>query len=126
MLYSQLFGKTSKNEPKDAVAINAKLLARAGFIDQLMSGSYSLLPLGLATVSKIENIIREEMNATGAQELLMPLLHPKEIWNETGRWDTAREVMYQFEKDKREFALSFTHEEIILDLIRKHASPYLS
>lgn len=124
MRYSEFFGKTNKNEPKDTVAINAKLLTRGGFIDQLMSGSYSLLPLGLRVVKKIEQIIREEMNVTGAQEVLMPLLHPKEIWNETGRWESAREVMYQFEKNDREYALSFTHEEIVLDLIRKHATTY--
>ena len=124
MLYSQLFGKTTKSEPKDTIAVNAKFLTKGGFIDQLMSGSYTLLPLGFRVVKKIEQIIREEMNATGAQEMLMPLLHPKEIWNETGRWDTAREVMYQFEKEKKEFALSFTHEEIVLDVIRKHAFTY--
>lgn len=124
MLYSKLFGKTSKSEPKDTIAVNAKLLIRGGFIDQLMSGSYTLLPLGLRVISKIEQIIREEMNSTGAQEVLMPLLHPKEIWNETGRWDSAKEVMYQFEKNKKEYALSFTHEEIVLDIIRKHASNY--
>lgn len=124
MKYSEFFGKTSKTEPKDTVAINAKLLSRGGFIDQLMSGSYTLMPLGLRVVKKIEQIIREEMNSTDAQEVLMPLLHPKEIWNETGRWDSAKEVMYQFEKNEKEYALSFTHEEIVLDLIRKHATTY--
>lgn len=124
MRYSEFFGKSTKTEPKDTVAINAKLLTRGGFIDQLMSGSYTLMPLGLRVVKKIEKIIRQEMNATGAQEVLMPLLHPKEIWNETGRWDSAKEVMYQFEKNEREYALSFTHEEIVLDLIRKHATAY--
>jgi prolyl-tRNA synthetase len=89
-----------------------------------MSGSYTLLPLGRRVERKIEQVIREEMNKTGAQEVLMPLLHPKEIWNETGRWETAKEVMYQFEKDEREYALSFTHEEIVMDLIRKHVSSY--
>src|SRR3989344_5863273 len=64
------------------------------------------------------------MNATGAQEILMPLVHPKSIWNETGRWETAREVMYQFKKDDKEYALSFTHEEILLDLVRKHIKTY--
>lgn len=124
MRYSQFFGKTTKTEPKDTVAVNAKLLTRGAFIDQLMSGSYTLMPLGLRVVKKIENIIREEMNATGAQEVLMPLLHPKEIWNETGRWESAKEVMYQFEKNEKEYALSFTHEEIVLDLIRKHTTTY--
>lgn len=124
MRYSQLFAKTMKTAPHEEVAVNAKLLMRGGFIDKLMAGSYSLLPLGRLVERKIEQIIREEMNKTGAQEILMPLLHPKEIWNETGRWETAKEVMYQFEKNEREYALSFTHEEIVMDLIRKHASSY--
>lgn len=124
MRYSKLFPKTIKDAPSDEVAVNAKLLLRGGFIDKLMAGSYTLLPLGRLVERKIEQIIREEMDATGAGEMLMPLLHPKSIWNETGRWDTAREVMYQFEKDDKEFALSFTHEEIFLDVIRKHVNSY--
>jgi len=120
MRYSQLFGKTQRQVPKDEVSKNAQLLLRGGFIDKLMAGSYSLLPLGFRVVKKIEQIVREEMNGTGAQEILMPLLHPKSIWNETGRWDSAKEVMYQFKKRDKEFALSFTHEEILLDLVRKH------
>ncbi len=120
MLYSKLFGKTVKAYPKDEIAVNAKLLLKAGFIDKLMAGSYTLLPLGRLVERKIEEIVRQEMNATGAQEVLMPLLHPKTIWNETGRWESAKEVMYQFAKDDKEYALSFTHEEIVMDLIRKH------
>lgn len=124
MRYSKLFGKTIKEAPKDEIAVNAKLLLRGGFIDKLMAGSYTLLHLGRRVEQKIEQIIREEMNATGAQEILMPLLHPKEIWNETGRWDSAKEVMYQFEKNEKNYALSFTHEEIVMDLVRKHISSY--
>lgn len=124
MKYSQLFAKTIKTAPKDEISINAKYLMQGGYIDKLMAGSYTLLPLGRAVERKLEQIVREEMNATGGQEILMPLLHPKEIWNETGRWDTAKEVMYQFEKNDKEYALSFTHEEIVLDLVRKHVSSY--
>ncbi len=124
MRYSKLFGKTIKEAPKDEASVNAKYLLRGGFIDKLMAGSYSLLPLGYRVKEKIEQIIREEINATGAQELLMPLLHPKTIWNETGRWDSAKEVMYQFAKDEKDYALSFTHEEIVIDLVRKHVSSY--
>jgi prolyl-tRNA synthetase len=124
MKYSQLFPKTIKADPKDEVSVNARYLMRGGFIDKLMAGSYSLLPLGRLVERKIEQIIREEMNKTGAQEVLMPLLHPKDIWNETGRWDTAKEVMYQFEKNEKEYALSFTHEEIVMDLLRKHTESY--
>ncbi|OIP57406.1 MAG: hypothetical protein COX79_00415 [Candidatus Levybacteria bacterium CG_4_10_14_0_2_um_filter_36_16] len=124
MLYSKLFPKTIKEAPADEVAVNAKLLLRGGFIDKLMAGSYSLLPLGKRIERKIEQIVREEMNDTGAEEILMPLLHPKSVWNETGRWDKADEVMYKLEKQDKEFALSFTHEEIFLDLIRKHINSY--
>lgn len=124
MRYSQVFARTSKDSPKDEVSTNAKLLLRGGFIDKLMSGSYTLLPLGLRVVKKIEQIIREEINKTGASELLMPLLHPKSVWNETGRWDAADEVMYKIKKDDKEYALSFTHEEILLDLVRKHSQTY--
>lgn len=124
MLYSKLFPKTLKEAPKDEVAINAKYLLRGGFIDKLMAGSYTLLPLGRRVEQKIEQVIREEMNKTGAQEILMPLLHPKEIWNETGRWEKADEVMYKLKKSEKEFALSFTHEEILLDVARKHLSTY--
>ncbi|RJQ24826.1 hypothetical protein C4577_06810 [Candidatus Parcubacteria bacterium] len=124
MRYSRLFSKTIKEAPADEVSINAKLLMRGGFVDKLMAGSYSLLPLGRKVEQKIEEIIRQEMNKTGAQEVLMPLLHPKEIWNETGRWETAKDVMYQFKKNDKEYTLSFTHEEIMLDLVRKHAFSY--
>lgn len=125
MLQSELFPKTKKEAPKEAESINHKLLVRAGFIDQLMAGSWTLLPLGFRVVNKINQIIREEMNAIGAQEMLMPLLHPKDIWNETGRWDKAKEVMYQFKDNRgREYALAFTHEEIVMNLLRKHIISY--
>jgi prolyl-tRNA synthetase len=125
MKQSELFPKTRKEAPKDAESINHKLLVRAGFIDQLMAGSWTLLPLGLRVITKINQIIREEMNAIGGQEMLMPLLHPKAIWNETGRWDKADEIMYKL-KDSRdkEFVLSFTHEEIVMDLLRKSVTSY--
>lgn len=124
MRYSQIFSKTLKEAPKDEVAVNAQLLIRAGFIDKLMAGSYTLLHLGRRVEQKIEQIVREEINKTGAEEILMPLLHPKDIWNETERWDKADEVMYKLEKSGREYVLSFTHEEIVMDLFRKHISSY--
>ncbi len=101
-------------------------------MDQLMAGSWSLLPLGWRVITKINQVIREEMNAIDSQEMLMPLLHPRAIWGETGRWGSAKEsplgakeVMYQF-KDMhgKEFALSFTHEEIVMDLLRKNITSY--
>jgi prolyl-tRNA synthetase len=125
MYQSKIFPKTRKEFPREAASINHKLLVKAGFIDQLMAGSWTLLPLGWRVVEKINQIIREEMNAIGGQEMLMPLLHPKAIWNETGRWEKAKEVMYQFKDFRgREFALSFTHEEIVMDLIRKNIDSY--
>lgn len=121
MKYSQLFPKTIKQAPKDAESVNHQLLVRGGFMDQLMAGSWTLLPLGWRVITKINNIIREEMNAVDGQEMLMPLLHPKEIWNESGRWEKADEIMYKLKmSDEREYALSFTHEEIVMDLLRKH------
>ena len=127
MRYSVFFPKTQKNAPSEAVAINHKLLVRAGFIDQLMAGSFTLLPLGFRVVEKIKDIIREELNETGAQELLMPLLHPRDIWDQTGRWSDpdVKQIMYQF-KDihDREYGLSFTHEEIVMNLLGKFVQSY--
>ena len=125
MKYSQVFPKTKREAPKGAEAVNHKLLVRGGFVDQLAAGSWTLLPLGWRVVSKITQIVREEMNAIGCQEMLMPLLHPREVWDQTGRWDSAREVMYQLKDTReREWALSFTHEEIVMDLMKKHVSSY--
>lgn len=125
MRQSVLFPKTLKEAPKGAETANHKFLVRGGFVDQLMAGSWSILPLGQRVISKINQIIREEMNAIGGEELSMPLLHPKEIWNETGRWESASEVMYQLTDSRgREHALSFTHEEIVMDLIRKKITSY--
>src|SRR3990167_3577370 len=125
MRQSVLFPKTKKEAPKGAESVNHKLLVRGGFIDQLMAGSWTLLPLGWRVVNNINQIIREEMNAVGGQEMLMPLLQPKEIWNETGRWDKADEIMYKLKDARdREYVLSFTHEEIVMDLLRKHLLSY--
>ena len=92
MRQSQLFTKTQKEAPTDEVAKNAKLLIRAGFVDKLQAGVYTYLPLGLRVLKKIENIIREEMNAVGGQEIFMPSLQPKENWEKTGRWDTKDDL----------------------------------
>lgn len=125
MLQSKLFPKTKKEAPKDAESVNHKLLVRAGFMDQLMAGSWTLLPMGWKVVTKINQIIREEINAIGGQEMLMPLLHPKAIWGETGRWDKANEIMYKLkDMHDKEFVLSFTHEEIVMDLLRKTINSY--
>lgn len=126
MRYSNYFPKTLKTAPSGAESINHQLLVRAGFIDQLMAGSWTLLPLGFSVVSKINDIIREELNKTGAWEMQMPLLHPKEIWARSGRWDDkgVEEIMYRLKDDNREFCLSFTHEEIVMDLLGKHNLSY--
>ncbi|MFZ5932643.1 MAG: proline--tRNA ligase [Patescibacteria group bacterium] len=124
MKQSTLFPQTKKEAPKEAEAINHKLLVRAGFIDQLMAGSWTLLPLGWRVVTKINQIIREEMNAVGGEEMLMPLLHPKGLWDETGRWDKAGEIMYKLKDARKEYALSFTHEEVVMDILRKNIKSY--
>jgi prolyl-tRNA synthetase len=121
---SQLFTKTQKNAPKDEVSLNAQLLTRAGFADKLMSGVYNILPLGLRVMKKIENIIREEINAIGGQELCMPTLHPKENWEKTGRWSTMDDLYKVKDSSDREFALGSTHEEIISPLVKKFINSY--
>lgn len=126
MRYSKLFGKTSKTVPHDAESINAKLLAKAGFIDQLMAGVYSYLPLGLLVLKRIQQIVREEMDAIGGQEVLLPALHPKELWAKTGRWeDPGKKVMFQFEGGgEREYGLGWTHEEIVTPLAKRFIQSY--
>jgi len=125
MLQSKLLPKTRKEAPKDEVSLNARLLIRAGFIDKLMAGVYTLLPLGLRVMKKIENIIRNEMEAAGGQELLMPSLQPKENWQKTGRWETL-DSLFRFTShySKIDFALGPTHEEIISPLIKKFNLSY--
>ena len=87
MKQSRLFTKTSKENPKDEVSLNAQLLVRVGFVNKEMAGVYAYLPLGLRVLEKIKGIIREEMNAIGGQEIIMSTLQPKEVWESTGRWD---------------------------------------
>ncbi len=125
MRESELFPGTIKEVPKGAKSINHQLLVRAGFIDQLMAGSWTLLPMGLRVVNKINRIIRKEINAIGGQEILMPVMTPKSIWDETDRWNKAQEIIYQFADERgREHALAFTHEEVVMDLLRKRTRTY--
>ncbi|MBU0625428.1 hypothetical protein KKF05_03735 [Patescibacteria group bacterium] len=126
MKYSKLFGKTSKTVLHDADSVNARLLTQAGFVDQLMAGVYTYLPLGLRTLDKIKQIVREEMNAIGGQEILMPALLPKDLWETTGRWsDPGPEVMFQFKgRGEREYGLGWTHEEIVTPLAKRFVSSY--
>jgi len=124
MLQSKLFYKTLKEAPKDAEAISHSLLVRAGFVDQLGAGIYSFLPLGLLVLKRIENIIREEMLAINGQEILMPVLAPKENWEKTGRWETFEELFKLKGVNKKEYALNPTHEEIISPLVKKNVLSY--
>jgi len=125
MLQSKLLPKTRKEAPKDEVSLNARLLIRAGFIDKLMAGVYTILPLGVRVMNKIENIIRNEMEMAGGQELLMPSLQPKENWQKTGRWETL-DSLFRFTShySKIDFALGPTHEEIISPLVKKFNLSY--
>lgn len=124
MRQSQLFTKTQKEAPSDEVAKNAKLLIRAGFVDKLQAGVYTYLPLGLRVLKNIENIIREEMNSVGGQEILMPSLQPKENWQTTGRWDTMDDLYKVMDISGRENALGPTHEEIVVPLVKQFVSSY--
>lgn len=110
--------------PHDAESVNAKLLAKGGFTHQMMAGVYSYLPLGLRSLDKIKDIVREEMNAIGGQEILMPALQSKELWDETGRWEKLKDIMFQFESRKKRLGLATTHEEPIVDIARHHISSY--
>lgn len=103
---------------------NARLLIRAGFVDKLQSGVYTYLPLGLRVLKKIEHIIRDEMNRVGGQEILMPSLHPKELWQTTGRWDTMDDLYKVTDSSGRENALGPTHEEVVVPLVKQFLSSY--
>lgn len=124
MKQSQLFTATRREDPKDESSKNAILLMRGGYISKSMAGVYSYLPLGLRVLHNISRIVREEMNALpGAQEVLMPSLQPRELWEESGRWQEAiGDVMYTLEEDS--IGLGPTHEEIVTDLFRQYISSY--
>src|SRR3989344_6472131 len=113
MRQSQLFTKTRESAPKDEIAKNAQLLIRGGFIHKEMAGAYSLLPLGLRVLNRINKVIREEMDAIGGQELLMTTLQSKELWEQTGRWnDDVVDNWFKTElRGGGEVGLGFTHEE---------------
>jgi prolyl-tRNA synthetase len=125
MRLSQAFIPTMKEVPSEAQIPSHQLMLRAGMIRKLSSGIYEFLPLGYIVLKKVEQIIREEMNAAGAQELLLPALHPKELWEETGRWEIyGDEMMKVIDRNKRQFGLGPTHEEVITDLVRKEVKSY--
>jgi len=125
MKQSNLFYKTLKTVPKDVQVISHNLLLRAGFISQLASGVYNFLPLGLRVHKKIEEIIRQEMNATGAQEVLLATLQPKEIWLKTNRWDHMDPPLFRLkDRHNKLFALGSTHEEVITALVKSKIQSY--
>ncbi|MBE0447769.1 MAG: proline--tRNA ligase [Actinobacteria bacterium] len=125
MRFSILFAPTLKESPAEAEIISHKLLLRAGMIRKVAAGIYSFLPLGYRTLKKIENIIREEMDRIGAQEMLMPALQPADPWKKSGRWDQyGLEMMRLKDRNGREFALGPTHEELITDLAMKEVRSY--
>jgi len=124
MRQSTLFVKTSKNLPKDEISESARLLLRAGFADKLMAGVYTLLPLGFKVFKKIEQIIREEMESIGGQEIFMPALQPKENWEKTGRWQSLDILFRLSAGESREIALGPTHEEIVTPLAGRFIKSY--
>ena len=125
MRMSQLFFQTLRDVPSEAEIASHQLLLRAGFIRQLAAGIFSLLPLGQRSNTKIENILRHEMNAIGGQEMTMPVVHPAELWQETGRWYDIGTEMGRFQdKNKRDMVLAMTHEEVVGDLLRQVVQSY--
>ena len=125
MKQSELFYKTKKQAPKDAKTISHKLLLKADFVEQETTGVYSFLPLGWRVHKKIEQIIRQEMNAVGGQEIFLSVIQPKSLWEEAGRWDKPDLPLFKFkDRHKKEYALGPTHEEMISDIVRKRIESY--
>ena len=125
MLFSKLVLPTLKEAPQEAEIISHKLMLRAGMIRKVASGVYTWLPLGLKVLRKVEEIVRSEMNKSGAQEVLMPMVQPKELWDETHRWEKmGKELLRIQDRHERDFCLGPTHEEVITDLIRNTIKSY--
>lgn len=125
MRLSNLFVPTLKENPSEAEVVSHRLMLRAGYIRKLTSGIYTYLPLGLAMIRKVENIVREEMNRAGAQELLMPMVQPADLWQETGRYKKYGPELLRFhDRHERESCLGPTHEEVITDIARRELRSY--
>lgn len=123
--YSEMFIPTLREAPSDAEVISHKLMIRAGYIRKLAAGIYTYLPLCLRVLRKIETIVREEMHAAGASELLLPVVMPAELWRETGRWDVYGKELLRFrDRHERDFCIGPTHEEAITDLVRREVRSY--
>src|SRR3954454_10756673 len=125
MRMSHLFGRTLREAPGDVELLSHQLMVRAGMIRPLGAGIFSLLPLGWRVIRNVEKIIREEMDAIGGQEMLMPVVHPADIWKESGRWYQVGPELTRF-KDRadRDMVLAMTHEEIVADLARSEINSY--
>src|SRR3990167_10427801 len=125
MRQSKLFGKTLREDPAGEVSANARFLERGGFVYKTMAGAYDYLPLGFRVLQKVNQIIREEMNAIGGQELLLTSLQPKDRWMKSGRWEGLREIMYQFKDHSgREVGLAATHEEPMAEIATRSVFSY--
>lgn len=124
MRVSKLFSKTLRQPPKDADTVNHKLLTQAGYVEQLMAGVYSYLPLGLRVLKNIEQIVREEMDEVGGQEVLMPILHPKANWVTTGGWDKI-DVLFKIKsRTGKDYALGQSEEEVVTPLVMSRVNSY--
>jgi prolyl-tRNA synthetase len=125
MRTSHMLIPTLRDDPGEAETVSHRLMLRAGMIRKVAAGIYTYLPLGLRVIRKIEHIIREEMNRAGAQEVLMPIASPAELWRETGRWDYYGKELLRFkDRHDRDFCLGPTHEEVITDLFRREVRSY--
>jgi prolyl-tRNA synthetase len=122
---SQLFFTTLRDDPADAEMASHRLLVRAGYLRQLGSGIYSLLPLGFRVQQRIEQVIREEIDAIGGQEMEMPVVHPADLWRESGRYAKIGPEMARLkDRSGRDLVLAMTHEEVVADLVRDIVSSY--
>jgi prolyl-tRNA synthetase len=125
MRTSQLLLPTLREDPGEAETVSHRLMLRSGLIRKVAAGIYTYLPMGLRIIRKVEHIVREEMNRAGAQELLMPIASPAELWKETGRWDFYGKELLRFkDRHERDFCLGPTHEEVITDLFRREVRSY--
>ncbi|NTU75052.1 MAG: proline--tRNA ligase, partial [Anaerolineaceae bacterium] len=125
MHFSKLFGQTLREAPSDSEVASHQLLLRAGFIRPLGAGIFSYLPLARRAMTRIENIMREEINAIGGQEITMPVIHPADVWKETGRWYQIGSEMGRFlDKNGHDMVLAMTHEEVVASLVRSEIRSY--
>ncbi len=125
MHFSKMLLPTLREDPADADVVSQRLMMRAGMIRKVAAGIYNLLPMGLRAVRKVEGIVRSEMDSAGAQEVLMPMVIPSELWRESGRWDEyGKELLRLIDRHGREFCLGPTHEEVITDMVRREVRSY--